>query len=284
MKPSRFPLIVTLLIFLFFYAPLTMMIVQSFRVRAKEDKTVASQPTAVEAGGEVKPADPGWTWSTRRYVRLMNNSQVLRVTYNTVFIGTLTAIFSTILGTMSALALYKYRSKLQSIHSSLLYIPLILPEILVGISLLICFTVVKAQLGISFGHFAVIAAHTSFCTSYVAVVVMASLMDFDFTLLEAARDLGASSWQATRRVMLPLLWPAIAAGAILAFTLSLDDFIITEFVKERNSTTLPVFIYSLFKHRSLEDIYALCSVLFGATFLLVAFIMLFVGRKITKNA
>lgn len=280
MKPSRFPLIVTLLVFLFFYAPLGMMVVRSFREVTPQSK----KPAVVSAEAAKEKPVKQWQWTTKRYARLMNNPQVLDVTMNTIIIGVVTALFSTFFGTLSALAVFKYKTKLQSIHRMMLYVPLILPEILVGISLLICFTVVKSTLGIEFGKFSVIAAHTSFCTSYVAIVVMASLMDFDFTLQEASRDLGATSWQTTRRVILPLLWPAIAAGALLAFTMSLDDFIITFFVAERNSTTLPVYIYSLFKHRSQEDVYALSSVLFGATFLLVAFIMLFTGRKITKNA
>ncbi|MDO4550156.1 MAG: ABC transporter permease [Planctomycetia bacterium] len=259
MKPSRFPFIMTILILIFFYAPLLMMVVHSLQVK-------------VPGSGEV-------IWSTERYAHLFKNPRVLEVTINTIIIGVSTAIISTILGTLAALAVFKYKSKLQTFHRGLLYAPLILPEVLVGISLLLCFSAANIPLGMC----TIIAAHTSFCTSYVAVIVMASLEDYDFTLLEASRDLGATSWQTTWQIILPLLWPAIIAGALLAFTLSLDDFIVTFFVSGIDCMTLPVYIYNLFKRRGVDAVYALSSVLLAATFLLVTVAALCAGRNITKT-
>ena len=201
MRHSRIPFITTIIVLLFFYIPLMLMVLQSLQSKVP--------------GMDTKE------WTLKWYVQLWNDERIPDFVFNTVFIGVSAAFFSTILGTLSALAVYKYKSKLQGIHRGLLYAPLILPEILMGISLLICFSFLEIPLGKT----TVILAHVAFCTSYVAVVIMASLESFDFTLLEASRDLGATSWQTTRRIILPLLWPAIAAGGLLAFTLSLDDFI-----------------------------------------------------------
>lgn len=254
MKHSRIPLWTTVLLLVFFYAPLVLMVMRSF--------------------GESRFGKPEDTWSIRWYMELIQNRAVLKVTYNTLVVGLFTTLFSTVLGTLSALAIHKYHGKLQMTHQGLLYIPLLLPEILMGISLLVCF----ASAGIPQGHFTVIAAHVSFCTSYVAVVILTSLADVDFTLMEAARDLGASSWQATTRVLLPLLWPGIVAGALLAFTLSLDDFIVTYFVSGKDCETLPVFIFNSHR-REPALVYALSSTLLFFTFILVSVATFFQGHR-----
>jgi len=129
-------------------------------------------------------------------------------------------------------------------------------------SLLLMFVAMKVQLGL----FTIFLAHVTFCISYVAMVVLARLQDFDFSVIEAAQDLGASWWQAATRVLLPLLFPGIAAGALLAFTLSIDDFVITFFVAGPGSTTLPIRIYSMIKHGSPPLINALSTILLVVTF------------------
>ena len=281
MRRSRIPFITTIIVLLFFYIPLMLMVLQSLQHKV--------------AGIDTKQ------WTTIWYAQLYEamqlpeiiftgeslfpdvvfGSAISEAIFNTVFIGISAAFFSTILGTLAALAVYKYnKSKLQTVHRGLLYAPLILPEILMGISLLICFSFLEIPLG----KMTVIAAHVAFCTSYVAVVVMANLESFDFTLLEASRDLGATSWQTTRRIILPLLWPAIAAGGLLAFTLSLDDFIVTFFVAGEGCTTIPLYIYSAFSRgrNPLERICALSSVLLAVTFILVAATLFFGRKSITK--
>jgi spermidine/putrescine transport system permease protein len=135
-----------------------------------------------------------------------------------------------------------------------------------GMSLLLFFVAAGAGLGLC----TIVLAHVTFCVSYVAMVILARLQDFDFSVIEAAQDLGAGWWTATRRVLLPLLAPGIAAGALLAFTLSVDDFVITFFVAGPGSTTLPIHIYSMIKHsKHMPMINALSSVLLAATFVMV---------------
>jgi spermidine/putrescine transport system permease protein len=142
----------------------------------------------------------------------------------------------------------------------------VLPEILMGMSLLSLFV----ALGVPLGLGTVTLSHITFCVSYVSLVVLARLQDFDFTLVEAARDLGASRTAAFLRVTLPLLAPGILAGGLLAFTLSIDDFVITFFVNGPGSATLPVQIYGMVKKsRELPVVNALSAILLVATFLVV---------------
>jgi spermidine/putrescine transport system permease protein len=131
-----------------------------------------------------------------------------------------------------------------------------------GISLLLFFVAT----GIDLGLVTVFLAHVTFCTSFVALVVLGRLQDFDESIIEAARDLGAGWWTVTWRVLLPLLAPGIAAGALLAFTLSIDDFVVTFFVAGPGATTLPIRIYGMIKHGSLPLINALSTVLLVVTF------------------
>lgn len=134
-----------------------------------------------------------------------------------------------------------------------------------GISLLLLFVALKIRLGL----FTIFLAHVTFCVSYVAMVVLARLQDFDFSVIEAAQDLGAGWWITTVRVLLPLLAPGIAAGALLAFTLSVDDFVISFFVAGPGSTTLPIRIYSMIKHGAPPLINALSTILLVITFVTV---------------
>jgi spermidine/putrescine transport system permease protein len=156
---------------------------------------------------------------------------------------------------------------LQTQHQILLTLPLVLPEILIGMALLSLFVAIRLPLGL----FTVGLAHVTFCLSYVALVVQARLQDFDFSVMEAARDLGATRSQAFFRVLLPLLAPGILAGGLLAFTLSIDDFVVTFFVSGAGSDTLPLKINSMIRHsKELPVINALSSLLLLLTFLLVA--------------
>lgn len=134
-----------------------------------------------------------------------------------------------------------------------------------GISLLLLFVALKIRLGL----FTIFLAHVTFCVSYVAMVVLARLQDFDFSVIEAAQDLGAGWWITTVRVLLPLLAPGIAAGALLAFTLSVDDFVISFFVAGPGSTTLTIRIYSMIKHGAPPLINALSTILLVITFVTV---------------
>jgi spermidine/putrescine transport system permease protein len=148
----------------------------------------------------------------------------------------------------------------------LVTLPLVMPDILMGMSLLAFFV----ALGVELGMTTIWIAHVTFSVSFVTMVVLGRLQDFDFTLLDAARDLGASPWTATRKVLVPLLLPGIFAGGLLAFTLSIDDYVITFFVSGPGTTTLPLRVASMMKGRNLPMINALSTLMIASTFLLAA--------------
>ena len=242
MKHSRLPLITAVIVLVFFYLPIIVLIVNSFN--------------ASRFGG---------TWegfSFKWYVRLLREREIWHALRNTLIVAFSATTLSAIIGTTAAFALHRFSTRLQRIHYLLIYTPLVVPEILMGMSLLLLFVAVGVKLGL----FTIFLAHVTFCVSYVTMVVLARLQDFDFSIVEAARDLGANAWTATCRVLLPLLAPGIAAGALLAFTLSIDDFVITFFVAGPGATTLPIRIYSMIKHGSPPLINALSSILLVVTF------------------
>lgn len=246
MKYSRLPLFTTLAVLVFFYLPILVLVVDSFN--------------ASRFGGE-------WGgFSLKWYVRLLRERDIWKAFGNTLIIAFSATAMSAVLGTLAAFALHRYRSRLQDMHYLLIYTPLVVPEILMGISLLLLFV----ALGVPLGLGTVFLAHVTFCISYVTMVVLARLQDFDFAVVEAAQDLGASTWQTLWRVLLPLLAPGILAGALLAFTLSIDDFVITFFVAGPGSTTLPIRVYSMIKHGATPLINALSTILLVVTAALVA--------------
>jgi spermidine/putrescine transport system permease protein len=148
----------------------------------------------------------------------------------------------------------------------LVTLPLVMPDILMGMSLLAFFL----ALGVELGMATIWIAHVTFCVSFVTMVVLGRLQDFDFTLLDAARDLGASPRVAAGKVLVPLLLPGILAGGLLAFTLSIDDYVITFFVSGPGNTTLPLRVASMMKGRNLPMIHALSTLMIASTFLLAA--------------
>jgi len=245
MRRSRFPWIVTVLVMLFFYLPILVLVVNSFN---------ASRFGTTWQG-----------WTLGWYGRLWSERDIWAALRLTLEIAAAATAASVVLGTTAALALHRFSTRLQRFHSALISVPLVMPEILMGISLLLFF----AAIGLDLGLLTVILAHVTFSLSYVAMVVLGRLEGFDDSLLEAARDLGAGRWYTTRRVLLPLLAPGIAAGGLLAFTLSVDDFVITFFVAGPGTTTLPIRIYSMIKHGSPPLINALSTILLLVTFLAV---------------
>jgi len=247
MKRSRFPRLTILAVLVFFYAPIAVLVVNSFN--------------ASRFGGNWEGLTLKW------YEKLWDNDDIWSALRTSLEIAALASVASMILGTLAALALHRFRSRLQKVHLVALTAPLVMPDILMGISLLLFFV----ALGVPTGFATIWIAHVTFCLSYVTLVVLGRLQDFDFTLVDAARDLGASRWQAVRRVVLPLLAPGIVAGGLLAFTLSIDDFVITFFVQGPGTTTLPLRIYSMMKvSQNMPVINALATVLLAVTFAAVA--------------
>ncbi len=242
MKRSLVPYCVTAAILVFFYLPILVLVVNSFNTS--------------RFGGSWEGFSLVW------YSRLLNHREIWHALTNSLVIAVSSSIVSVLLGTTAALALHRYATRLQKAHYMLIYTPLIMPEILMGISMLLFFIAAGMQLGL----FTIFLAHVTFCISFVAMVVLGRLQDFDFSIIEAAQDLGANWWQATWKVLVPLLMPGLVAGGLLAFTLSIDDFVITFFVAGPGSTTLPIRIYSMIKHGSPPLINALSTILLAVTF------------------
>lgn len=254
MTRSRFPIVVTYAVLAFFYLPILVLVVNSFN---------ASRFGSTWGG-----------WSLRWYERLFSHREIWEALQNTLIVAVAATAASVVLGTLAAFALHRWQSRLQRAHFTLIYTPLVVPEILMGISLLFFF----AALGMPLGLITITLAHITFCVSYVALVVLGRLQDFDWAVVEAAQDLGAGWWTTVRRVLLPLLAPGIVAGALLAFTLSVDDFVITFFVAGPGSTTLPIQIYSMIKHGSPPVINALSTLLLAVTFAAV-----WLSRRLTEE-
>jgi len=255
MKRSRLPLLITIAVLLFLYLPIIILVVNSFN--------------ASRFG-------TGWQgFSMRWYARLLHEPEIWRAARNSLTIALGATALSVVFGTTAAFALHRFaRSRLQRFHYGLVYTPLVVPEILMGISLLMAFAAAGVRLGLG----TIFLAHITFCVSFVAMTVLARLQDFDFAVIEAAQDLGAGWGTTLRKVLLPLIAPGILAGALLAFTLSIDDFVITFFVAGPGSTTLPIRIYSMIKYGSPPLINALSTILLTVTFTAVA-----ISQRISRS-
>jgi spermidine/putrescine transport system permease protein len=208
-----------------------------------------------------------WTgFSTHWYHDLINNEEALKAFRTTLKVAIIATIVATVLGTLAAFALTRFTFRGRAIYSTLIFISLIMPEIVMGIAMNVFF---KQSLHWQLNLTTVILAHITFCIAFVVVVVKARLAQFDNRLLEAAADLGATPPQAFARIVLPLAAPGIAAGAMLAFVISLDDVVITFFTSGPNSTTLPLYIYGQLKFGVSPSINALSTFVLGFSLLLL---------------
>lgn len=228
--------------YLFLYAPLAIVVLYSFN-----DSRLNAQWV-------------GFTLSW--YDKLSRNEEMLIAARNSLAIALAAAAASTVLGTMAGFALHRYKPRLLP---ALVLATIAVPEILMGVSLLIFFV----MLNITLGMVSIILAHITFCIGFVALVVRARLAGMDESLTEAARDLGATPAQAFRWVTLPLIMPGIVAGALMAFTLSLDDFVITFFTAGVGSTTLPLQIYTMVKIAVTPEVNAVSTLLMMLTLTLI---------------
>lgn len=237
--------------FVFLYLPILILIIYSFN----ENKVVG-----VWSG-----------FSLRWYADLVNDQAIIDAFYNSLWVAFWSMLISTVLGTMAAMALERYRYRGRVTFDAVLYLPIIIPDIVMALSTLLFFVIV----GVALSRYTILIAHVAFNVAFVAVVVRARLADLDPNLEEAAADLGASAWTAFRRVTLPLLMPGIVAGALLAFTLSLDDFVITFFVSGPGSTTLPVRVYSMIKFGVTPEVNAVSTLMFvgSAVFVLISLLV-----------
>ena len=228
--------------YVFLYAPLVIVVAYSFNDSRLNAEWV------------------GFTLSW--YAKLFHNEKMLRAAWNSLLIAITASAISTVLGTMAGYAMYRFRMRLLPL---LVLAPIAIPEILMGVSLLIFFVL----LNISLGMVSIVLSHIAFCIGFVAIVVRSRLAGMDESLTEAARDLGATPWKAFRLVTLPLIMPGVIAGALMAFTLSIDDFVITFFTAGVGSTTLPLQIYTMVKIAVTPEVNAISTLLMLLTLALI---------------
>lgn len=209
-------------------------------------------------------------FTTKYYEKAWNNDGLIEAFANSLTIAFFCTIISTILGAMVALLLWRFRFPLKGTYEGAMTLPIVIPEICMGVAMMAFFSRVGWPSGLvwPFNLSAITIAHISFCFPFVAVIVRARLANFNLELEEAAKDLGASEWQFFRDIMIPFMRPGLIAGALLAFTLSLDDFVITFFTSGPDTVTLPVKIYSMVRFSVTPEINAASTVLIVITLVL----------------
>jgi spermidine/putrescine transport system permease protein len=211
------------------------------------------------------PVDAGdgrhWEWTLAWYLRLFESPALGDALLVSLRIAFAVSVLASIVGGLGALALERGNFPGRGALATLTLLPLVLPELVLGLASVIWFSLLRMSLGVH----SVILAHVTFAVSYVVVTVRARIRDFDPSLEEAAADLGASPWTIFRRVTLPLMAPGIAAGAMMAFTLSFDDFLISFFTSGVGGDTLPMRLYSMVRFGIDREMYALSSILIGVT-------------------
>jgi spermidine/putrescine transport system permease protein len=217
----------------------------------------------------------GWVGFTLDwYHRLLERPDILRGLQASLLVGVTSTAVSAVLGTLVALALARHRFRGRTAFEGLLYVPIVTPEIVVGISLLILFALVKVPLGLT----TIVIAHVAFSLSFVVIVVLARLDGMDRHLEEAAMTLGADEVTAFWKVTVPQLWPGILAGALLAFTMSFDDFVITSFVAGSGSSTLPIVVYGMVRRNIEPSINAISTLI-----LLVTTALIYLADRLAKE-
>ncbi len=245
----------TVAVFAFLYLPIVLLVVYSFN---------DSKLNLYWAG-----------FTTKWYGMLFGNEVLLRAFQNSLIVATTTTALSVVIGTSAAWLLYRYRFPAQQTLGLLIFIPMVMPEVLMGVSLLVLFV----SLGIPLGYTTLIIAHTTFCFPFVLVGVQARLQGIDPSLEEAAMDLGATPLKAFWLVIIPYLLPAIVAGALMSFTLSFDEYIVTIFTSGADSQTLPLKVYGMVRVGLNPQLNALSTLFIAATAVLVIASQVFTRRK-----
>lgn len=243
MKRASLPLWLTATaLYLFLYIPIAVVIVYSFN--------------AAKHGG------PWAGFTTEWYGKLFSNADKLAAARNTLILALVSTALSTFLGTLLGYGLSRFRFPGKKLFSWLMYIPVVIPDIVMAIALLLFYSFVRDRLGLfELGLTTMCIAHITFQIPFVAIVVRSRLAGLDPAIEEAAHDLGATAWQKFWHVTLPLMLPGVAAGAALAFTLSIDDFVVSFFTTGPGATTLPILIYASVKRGITPDINALSTLI-----------------------
>lgn len=224
----------------------------------------------------------GFKWqgfTTQWYHFLMKNDSLIQAAEHSLIMGILSATFATIIGSLTAIMLYRYCRRSKLLIISLLFLTIMSPDIIMAISLLVLFVV----LGVSLNFWSLLFSHITFCLPFVVITVYARLNGFDIRMLEAAKDLGAREVTILRQILLPLMMPAIMASWLLSFTLSLDDVVVSSFVTGPTFEILPLKIYSMVKVGVSPEINALATILVLLSLILVATCQFLLHDKIIKR-
>ncbi|MEN9502777.1 MAG: spermidine/putrescine transporter permease PotC [Pseudomonadota bacterium] len=235
-------------------------------------------PIAILVVNSFNDSKYGYEWkgfTLKWYAKLFENEALAQAFFNSLWVASLAASIATVVGTLMALAIYRYRFPLKSTASGLLFVVMMSPDIVLAITFLIIFI----ALGIELGFWSLLIAHITFCLPFVVITVYAQLKGFDKHLLEAAQDLGASESRIFRSIILPLVFPAIVAGWLLSFTLSLDDVIISSFVTGPSFEILPIRVFSMVKVGVSPEVNVLATLLLAISLLLVTLSTLLLRRK-----
>jgi spermidine/putrescine transport system permease protein len=248
-------------VLLFLYAPLIVLMIFSFN---------NSKANVVWKG-----------FTTKYYAKLFANDELIEALFNSLTIAALATVISLILGALAAVMLWRFRFPLKGVVEGTMSLPIIVPEICLGVAFLIFFARIgwPTDLPWPLNLSAITIAHVTFCFPFVAMVVRSRLATFNKEQEEAAKDLGASEWQAFRDVLLPHIRPALIAGALLAFTLSLDDFVITFFTSGPDTLTFPVKVYSMVRFSVTPEVNAASTMLIVLTIALTAIALKVQGAK-----
>ncbi|MFN3954363.1 MAG: ABC transporter permease [Pararhodobacter sp.] len=210
-----------------------------------------------------------------RAIYVESTDQLLAALKNSLIVAGFTTAISTVIGTATAIALARYRFRARGVYGGFMLTPMMMPDIVLGIGLLIFFV----TLGMKLSLLTIIIGHCTFLTSYVFIIVQARLAGIDPALEEASADLGASEWVTLRKVLLPQLAPGIVGGALLAFVISMDDLVITYFIAGSESTTLPVFIFGMIRRGVKPEINAIATLIILASIILAALGLWLRSRK-----
>ena len=257
MKRSFVSVVVLALVLAFLYVPILLVVVYGFIPNG-------ISMSFFDSAGRFS----GFTgkWYAMIFTGNMRLDALMQSFWLSLTIAGLATLVSCAIGTTAALALHRWKGRLQALHHALVYTPLVMPDILIGISLLMLFVACSVDCG----FWTILIAHVTFCVSYVVMTILARLQDFDDRLVEAAYDLGAGPWYTFFHVQLPILLPGIVAGGLLAFTLSIDDVVITSFVNGAGTNTFPTYVSSMTKHsRNLPAVFALSTLMLLFTCALV---------------
>ena len=286
----RSPLIIaaTILVLFFLYAPIVILILFSFnasRISPLFTGVITKfGPYQLVQGNVLQSPCGPFHW----FCDLSKNTEVLSAARNTLVVAFTSTIVSTIIGTMAALALQRYVFRLRTFSQISLYIPIVIPEVVMGVTILVMFSQLFSYLNsslhlvgdaqLALGLWTVILAHISFMIPFVTLVVQARLQGLDKSYEEAAMDLGANEWITFQRVTFPMILPGVLAGALLAFTLSIDDFIITFFTNGPGSATLPIYVFGLLRRVITPQLNALSTV-----WILIVLLVVFLTQRLESR-